>query len=1727
MAPLAVSSQFSPANLTHSRSTCSYIAYQSARSSVGQHLPAHPTTGTGAKRCLRGSLGFCMEKEYAVNKRWWQVLVGAAVGVLAGTQMADAESGLFLNRDRGFQPERLQLTADFDTINTFNGNLVFSLPLGQQYPLSGEFSYGLSLVYNSNVWDHEVVTPNIFPPEEASRMSPGKHFNAGLGFQVSLGRIEVDQVFPSVVTYVAPDGSQHGFSQRLHQDEAGTSPDFSYTNDGSYLRLKTLASGWRLEFPDGKVHIFNSYGLPVEITDQYGLANPLDPAANRVRIAYQPNTTAYPIRWTITDQHNRTQTVHFRIAIDNRYIVDRIELSAFNTATPLVYKFLYNEMRTIPRGCPHNEPPISGGGGVDPTVAVSLLTSVCSYDSPTNTTTPFACFKMDQLADYDLGYDPVTGTPRCTTGTLTGLTLPTLGRIEWGYGAYLFPAAPDCESHPRRGAWLSSSYGVQRRRLIDVNGTMTGEWVYNQQLDSIHTGCAVGGNPPPRYSTTTVTDPLGNKTEYFYSVSIDDAAGGWRIGEYAAPISHHASDGNGRFISERYKDATGAIKREVYRTFDWDQSNVAQSTDLNRRMTSERIEYIDLNRHADLDLTGFDGYGNFRSRITDGDFGAGGNGDPDADNDRTTYVNYNPGMGSYPGGSHVQWPTTTAWILGTYTDSTETGMGAVAKTVSCFEGSTGRLKWKRTLVGPSAQGSNDLLVRFSHDTAGNVLSEYYYGGDTGGLGNTNPSATCAIAPTGLDYQINHSYLYGVRSTSQFAGANFYSLDLTPDWRTGLPITSRDSATLQSTFDYDALGRLKSVSTPDLATSRYTYFTAIGTSQKARVDIEYLPPSGSGTQLAFERVRWEAFGRIHAYDRQLPGGALSTKLFKYNALGWPTFESEQGSTTKGKVFLKHDLFGRPATIRPADGASHDVQFWYAGQKDITRRVRVALDPSGVETEVRMSEKYNRQGRLWRVTENSGSELDDTNLETEYVYDVGGRLTRVEMDRSARGQGVQRRYFCYDNRGFLLRERMPEKNGTGLYDCSSVLPGTVTYSSYDAMGHPGRKTDGPSDLSFTYDPAGRLIEVWEVGTGRLLKRFMYGAGTAASDRSRGKLSIAERYNYVTLGIGTTNPVDYVALVRERYSYGGLGGKISYKITELILTNSSNSWTSDVFDQSYQYDALGNVTQITYPDRCTTCGTPNPNGDWPRLVNFGYTNGFLTSVPGYASSITYHPSGLLNTISHQNGVVETTTADANVIGRPAAIGTTNVSNSLNWSTGAIAYDGAGNIRSMGSSLFRYDAYGRLAFAQVATARNGLGAGPSQQYEYDDFGNLKKITSPSSGSLLNIPVDSATNRLNGAFTAYDAAGNLTQWNGAQSYTYDAFHMPWRVVLNGSQEWIHLYTADDERFYSYQLPSGLAGGWLTRYTLRDLDGKVLRELSLDRQTNWFTISHDYIYRDGKLLAAEVPGNRYHYHLDHLGTPRQITNFWAQEVGLHTYFPYGEEISDQAQNTERMKFTGHERDLHAPGAGDELDYMHARYYNPTIGRFLSVDPLRDSASLTRPQSWNRYGYARSNPINRTDPTGEADFFVIGEADAVPLIGGEIEVHAVLDFDSNDESGIGVGGAFAAGLNLGVGAGVGGVMRDIEGRGYSLDANLGAVSISVLFDDEGFNGLAVTAGPGVGGSAGVGESTTYTVASMKRDLGGLASALWDLATNLFQDSSADAVQQSSTLNPNAIPMPPPK
>jgi RHS repeat-associated protein len=302
-----------------------------------------------------------------------------------------------------------------------------------------------------------------------------------------------------------------------------------------------------------------------------------------------------------------------------------------------------------------------------------------------------------------------------------------------------------------------------------------------------------------------------------------------------------------------------------------------------------------------------------------------------------------------------------------------------------------------------------------------------------------------------------------------------------------------------------------------------------------------------------------------------------------------------------------------------------------------------------------------------------------------------------------------------------------------------------------------------------------------------------------------------------------------------------------------------------------------------------------------------------------------------------------------------------------GVYLYDGAGNIESIGNDQFRYDEAGRLKSATVNGSAN------QQTFTYDAFGNRKDAARAASASVcigntnceMAAPVETTnTNHLTAA--TYDDAGNVQVLDGTYSYSYDALNM---VKSTGGREYV--YTADDERIATVS-----GGGWT--WTIRSPGQQVLSEFTssgTNGASNW-RWTRDHIWRGASLLAVEeknasdVTVTR-HFHLDHLGTPRLITNGTGQQIGLHAYYPFGTELLSSTTEAppDNIKFTGHEwddlgGDIHA------LTYMHARYYSAALGRFLSVDPQLDPNQLIHsPQRWNRYAYVSNNPVRKVDIDG--------------------------------------------------------------------------------------------------------------------------------------------------------------
>jgi len=115
-----------------------------------------------------------------------------------------------------------------------------------------------------------------------------------------------------------------------------------------------------------------------------------------------------------------------------------------------------------------------------------------------------------------------------------------------------------------------------------------------------------------------------------------------------------------------------------------------------------------------------------------------------------------------------------------------------------------------------------------------------------------------------------------------------------------------------------------------------------------------------------------------------------------------------------------------------------------------------------------------------------------------------------------------------------------------------------------------------------------------------------------------------------------------------------------------------------------------------------------------------------------------------------------------------------------------------------------------------------------------------------------------------------------------------------------------------------------------------------------------------------------YHHEDHLTGANVDTDENGQVVQLSDYYPYGDSrIDEHGEDYHNdYQFTGKERDEETG-----LSYYGARYYDSSMGRFISRDPWE--GDLRDPQSLNKYSYVKNNPLKYTDPSGEAAFLITG------------------------------------------------------------------------------------------------------------------------------------------------------
>ena len=162
--------------------------------------------------------------------------------------------------------------------------------------------------------------------------------------------------------------------------------------------------------------------------------------------------------------------------------------------------------------------------------------------------------------------------------------------------------------------------------------------------------------------------------------------------------------------------------------------------------------------------------------------------------------------------------------------------------------------------------------------------------------------------------------------------------------------------------------------------------------------------------------------------------------------------------------------------------------------------------------------------------------------------------------------------------------------------------------------------------------------------------------------------------------------------------------------------------------------------------------------------------------------------------------------------------------------------------------------------------------------------------------------------------------------------------------------------------------------------------------------------------------------------------------------------------------------------------MQARYYDPVMGRFLSVDPV-GFLETGEPSKFNRYIYSNNDPINMFDPDGRDTLVISGDLEGAYGLGAGVSVGRYVQFDKHLPTIVSTIEALSTNLGNPIAAAVDamttvtetGTMISVKAAG-GADASVGAEFTYSTGDASDFklelSGHAAFPVIGVGGEAGI-------------------------------------------------------
>ena len=180
--------------------------------------------------------------------------------------------------------------------------------------------------------------------------------------------------------------------------------------------------------------------------------------------------------------------------------------------------------------------------------------------------------------------------------------------------------------------------------------------------------------------------------------------------------------------------------------------------------------------------------------------------------------------------------------------------------------------------------------------------------------------------------------------------------------------------------------------------------------------------------------------------------------------------------------------------------------------------------------------------------------------------------------------------------------------------------------------------------------------------------------------------------------------------------------------------------------------------------------------------------------------------------------------------------------------------------------------------------------------------------------------------------------------------------------------TTEDGKAVSYRyngdnlMVERTEGGVTTRYYYDDR-AKIMAEGKLDGDGS-ITITASYVHDDyGKLLARQVPGQGMQYYVSNgHGDITEIRDAQGNVLNRYTYDIWGNPLVQEERVPNIFRYSGEYWD-----SATKLQYLRARWYDPSIGRFINEDTYE--GELGNPLTMNLYTYVQNNPLKYIDPSG--------------------------------------------------------------------------------------------------------------------------------------------------------------